>query len=331
MNSFTLRMSWLACVCALLCLLSPSLALSQKTDFRIGSANLGSTGYIQWESVSFIVNKYSDSLNVSSLSTAGTTENAILLDDGKIDLANVSSIEVFAASEGISPFKKKIPLWQVFSWTMWCQPIVALANSGLNTYADLAGKNISVLKKGSGANSMYQIIFEEYGIYKDLKKHYLSWDDSVDALLDGMIVATPASFPGGKPVPAVLNLAARSPYKVLEIDLEVMKRVTKRNKGIVVNMLPKSAYEGLTKDVPSPGYTGIASSSARVDDDLIYSFCKTLFEHTDELHSITDVSLQTRLENATKWLLPEYPVHPGAARYFKEKGVWRDDLTIGTR
>ena len=312
-------------------LLTPSLSMADKKEFRIGSANLGSTGYIQWEGASFVVNKHSKDLNVSSLSTAGTTENVILLEQKKIELANLTSLEVFAASEGQSPFKNKVDIWQVFSWTMWCQPMVALADSNLKTYRDLANHNVSVIKKGSGANSMYRLILEEYGIYKDIKKHYLSWNDSVDALLDGMIDATAASYPGGKPVPVLLNLAARNPYKVLELDLEVMKRVTQRNKGVVVNMLPKEAYEGLTQDVPAPGFTGIAGSSSEVDDDTIYSFCKTLFEHVDELHEISDASHQTTLENATRWLLPDYPVHPGAARYFKEKGVWRDDLKVAKR
>ena len=310
---------------------SLSLAHAAKSEFRIGSASLGSAGYIQWEACSFIVNKYAPDLKVSALATAGTTENVYLLDQGKIDLANLSSIDVFAAAEGQAPFKNKIDVWQAFSWTQWSQPIVVLSDSALKTYGDLAGHQVSVIKKGSGANSMYRIILEEYGIYDKIKKHYLSWDESVTALLDGVIDASVTTFPGGKPVPAMLNLAARAKYRVLELDEEVMKRVRERNKGIVVSTLPKEAYEGLTKDILSPGYTGIAASSAKVSDDAIYAFCKALFENTDELHGITDVTLQTRLENATRWLLLEYPVHPGAARYFKERGVWRDELKIGVR
>ena len=312
-------------------LLSPAMASAEKKEFRIGSANLGSTGYIQWESASFVVNKHAPALNVSALSTAGTTENAILLDKGKIELANLTSLEVFAASEGQSPFRKKMDIWQVFSWTSWSQPVVVPADSDLKTYRDLAGRNVSVIKKGSGANSMYRLILEEYGIYKDVKKHYLSWNDSVDAMLDGIIDATVASYPGGKPVPVFLNLAAREPYRVLELDLDVMKRVNARNKGIVVTTLPRSAYEGLSADIPSPGFTGIVGSTRNVDDETIYQFCKALFENVDELHEISDISHQTTLENATRWLLPDYPVHPGAARYFKEKGVWRDDLKVAQR
>ena len=64
---------------------------------------------------------------------------------------------------------------------------------------------------------------------------------------------------------------------------------------------------------------------------MFEEFTKAVFDHTDELHSISKVSDATELETATKWLMEGYPVHPGSARYFKEKGVWRDDLTIGKR
>ncbi len=331
MQSVFSKLKLLLCLVAACVIFVPVSGQAAFKDFRIGSANLGSTGYIQWESVSFVVNKHQQELLASSLSTAGTTENVILLDQGNIELANLTSLEVFAASEGKSPFKKKVDIWQVFSWTVWAQPMVALADSGIKDYRDLAGKSVSVLKRGSGANSMYQMVLEEYGIYDKLQKQYLSWDDSVTALIDGLIEASPSSFPGGVPVPAMLNLAAREEYVVLDLDLEVMKRVSERNKGVIVTTLPKTAYEGLEKDMPSPGFAGIAGSTKAVEDDVIYAFCKAVFENTDELHKITDVSLQTRLENATRWLLPEYPVHPGAARYFKEKGVWRDELKVAKR
>jgi TRAP transporter TAXI family solute receptor len=319
------------CLLALLSFLMPGIAMADKKIFRIGSAALGASGYIHWEACAFLANKYAPNLKASSLSTAGSTEDVILLDGKKIDLAHGTSLDVVSAWAGEKPFQKKMEPWQVFSWTFWSLPMVALADSGLNTYYDLKGKPVSLIKKGSGTETMYQVIFEEYGILKDLKKNYLSFDASKDALIDGLIVAFPGNFPGGKPQPIMLDLAARKPYKVLELDLEVMKRVNNRNKGIIITILPKTAYKGLKKDTPCPGNTGIGLSSAAVDDDIIYSFCKAVLEHTDELHSISKVSDATTLENGLKWMMPGYPVHPGAVRFFKEKGIWREDLIIGKR
>jgi TRAP transporter TAXI family solute receptor len=209
--------------------------------------------------------------------------------------------------------------------------MVARADSDLKTYYDLKGKSVSLIKKGAGVESMYQIILDEYGLLKDLKKNYLSFDDSKNALIDKLIVAFPSNFSGAKAHPIMIDLASRIKYRVLELDPEVMKRVNKRHKGIMTGMLPKSVYEGLTKDMLSPLFPGVGLSSAAVDDDTIYSVLKAVLEHSDELRSISKVSDESTIENSTKWLIPGYPVHPGAVRFFKEKGVWRDDLTIGKR
>ncbi len=327
----TQRFGKIVCLLVATCLLLPGTAMAEKKLFRLGSASLGSSGYIHWEACSFLANKYAPNLKASSLSTGGSTEDVMLLDQGKIELAHGTGLEIVAAWSGSKPYKEKMEPWQVFSWTVWCLPMVALADSGLNTYYDLKGKPVSLIKKGSGTEAMYRFIMEEYGILKELKKNYLSFRASMNALVDGIIVAFPGNFPGGKQHPIMIDLAARKPYKVLELDLEVMKRVNKRNRGIIVSTLPKTAYKGLTRDMPSPGLSGIGLSSAAVDDDIIYSFCKAVLDHADELHSISKVSDATTIENSTKWLLPGYPVHPGAVRYFKQNGVGRDELMIGKR
>ncbi|MGD8563426.1 MAG: TAXI family TRAP transporter solute-binding subunit [Desulfarculaceae bacterium] len=304
---------------------------AEKKPFRIGSASMGSSGYIHWEACSYLANKYSPNLKASSTATGGSTEDVMLLDAGKIDLAHGTSLDLVAAWSGFKPFKKKIKVWQVFSWTYWALPMVALADSKINTYADLAGNPVSVVKKGSGTEAMYRIILSEYGILNKIKKNYMGFRAGINALVDGLIEATPGNFPGGKPHPIMIDLASRKKYKVLQLDLEVMKRVNQKNQGIAVVTLPKSAYQLLTKDVPSPGMTGIGLSSAKVDDELIYQFTKAVLENTQKLHSISKVSGACTLQTSTKWLVPEYPVHPGAARYFKEKGVWRDELKVGKR
>ena len=80
-------------------------AVADKKMFRIGSASLGSAGYIHWEACAFLTNKYAPDLKASSLSTGGSTEATILLDQGKIELAHGTSLEVISAHAGTQPFK----------------------------------------------------------------------------------------------------------------------------------------------------------------------------------------------------------------------------------
>ena len=326
------RIVWLVCLSFLsIFLVSGGSEAADKKLFRLGSASLGSSGYVHWEACAFLTNKYSPNLKASSLSTGGSTEATILLDQGKLELAHGTALEVVAAFEGSQPFKKKMEPWQVFSWTVFINPMVTLANSGLKTYYDLKGKPVSLIKKGAGIESFYQIVLEEYGVLKDIKKNYLSFEDSKDALIDGLIAAFPSNFSGYQPQAIMIELASRAPYRILETDPEVMKKANQRNKGIATTILPKTAYEGMTKDTLCPAFFGMGLSSAAVDDDTIYSFTKAVLDHIDELHSISKVSNTLTLENSTKWLVPGYPVHPGAVRYFKEKGVWLEGLVVGKR
>jgi TRAP transporter TAXI family solute receptor len=299
---------------------------ADKPIIRLGSASPGSSGYVQFEALSYLVNQYSDKYKASSVATAGSAENMELLKEKKIDFGSGDSLSVVTAWE-----QKNIPIWQVASWTYWSVPMVVRKDSGINTIADLKGKPVSLIKKGSGTEFAWGILFDEYGILGDIKKQFLSWGDSYDALADGLLSAAPGNFAAGKPNPAMERLGSRVDYKVLEIDPAIMKSAQKRNPGFLATTLPKTAYKGLEKDYTTIGWSGIILSTPSVDDEMVYELCKAMYEHVDELHQLSAVGGATTKGNAVKWLNPDYPVHPGAARFYKEIGVWDDSLKIGSR
>ena len=296
-----------------------------KETIKLGSASLGSSGYIQFEAMAFLINQYSNKYKASSMSTAGGKENIVLLDEQKIDFGSGDSMGI------VYGWSKNVPIWQVTSWTYWSLPMIVLADSGINRMEDLKGKPVSLIKKGSGAELGWGILLEEYGILNQIKKQFLSWGDSYDAVVDGIIVAAPGNYAGGKPNPAVQRLASRKDYRVLDIDMNIFKRAQKRNPGLLATVLPKSAYKGFKNDITTIGWSGIVMSTADVEDEMVYELCKAMYEHIDELHELSAVSGATSRENALKWLMPDYPVHPGAARYFIEQGLWNNDLKIGQR
>jgi TRAP transporter TAXI family solute receptor len=309
----------------LVAITSESIA-AEKQTIRLGSARLGSSGYIQFEAISYLVNQYSDQYKASSISTAGGTENIALLGEQKIDFGSGDSLGVVYSWK-----EKNIPIWQVSSWAYWSIPMIVLADSGIDSIEDLRGKPVSLINKGSGTELGWSILLEEYGVLDDIKKQFLSWGDSYDAVADGIIAAAPGNYASGKPNPAVQRLGARRDYKVLDIDLDILKRAQKRNPGLLTTTLPKTAYEGFEDDITTVGWSGIIMSTANVDDEMVYELCKAMYEHLDELHKLSAVAGATTKESAVKWLMSDYPVHPGAARYYKEIGVWDENLKIGKR
>ena len=82
-----------------------------------------------------------------------------------------------------------------------------------------------------------------------------------------------------------------------------MKKVTARNKAIVVATLPKTAYRTFGQGCAKPGFVGVGLSSAHADDESIYEFCKAVLDHIDELKSISKVSAGITLQNACQGLV----------------------------
>ena len=315
----------------MLCIGSVPLATAAQQQFRIGSATLGTAGFIHWEAVSFLVNQHS-SLRASSFTTGGSTECVYLLDQQKIEIGHGTGLEVVAGNEGLPPFDKVYPVWQVFGWSMLNIPMVARAdNRNVNTLRDLEGRQVSLAPRGSGTESLYRILFTTLGMHDKLRRQYLTFAAGYDALVDRIIVAAPASMPDGLPVPQVLDLAQRTSIKVLGISEEDMAKVTEANKAIVGAWLPRGTFPTMTEDVYVPAFATIGISSPHVDDDTIYEFLKAVLDNVDELRQRSATTQAITLENALNWMLPGYPVHPGAARYFKERGLWRDDFVIGQR
>ena len=321
---------WLAVsVCLTLAVPTPGNA-ADKT-LRIGSATLGSAGYIHWEACAFLTNKYSK-VKASSISTSGSTESVFLLERKAIDIGHGSSLEVVNANDGLPPFKKKYQIWQVFAWNEAALPLITKADrEDINNYADLVGKRVCLAKKGAGAESLLAVVLKALGTYKKMNRVYLGFRDAYNALVDGMIDATIGIYMEGKPVPAMMDLAARCKYKLVNFTPEDLAKVQATSKVVKGVMLPKSAYEGLTKDTLCPGFPIMGISSPDVPDDIIYNLVKSVLDHTDELRSISTVSSGVTLAKAVDGLVPGYPVHPGAVRYFKEKGVWKDTLVEGKR
>ena len=114
-----------------------------KETIKLGSASLGSSGYIQFEAMAFLINQHSKKYKASSMSTAGGKENIVLLDEQKIDFGSGDSMGI------VYGWSKNVPIWQVTSWTYWSLPMIVLADSGINRMEDLKGKPVSLIKKGS--------------------------------------------------------------------------------------------------------------------------------------------------------------------------------------
>jgi len=298
-------------------------------DYVWGSASLGSRGYVVIEALVSTANK-TTSMKNSSVSTAGGMENLALLSQGEVQFGQAQSSDMYFAANALEPFKEKIDFAQVLAYGDSSLPIVVLENSPIKTVEDLRGKRLLVGPAGGAAVPIMRAVLEEYGIADEVEFVYLSWTEGPEAFKMGQVDASAAWHSDGVVAhKGFQQVAITNKFRVLEMDRQVLERVAAKNDGISVGMVYKEAFEFYEKDQVAPGVTVGLVCDPSLSEDLIYELTKALLDNAEDVRAIAPEELgQFGLDFALKGLVKGYPIHPGAAKYYQEKGVWTDEYVI---
>ncbi len=194
--------------------------------------------------------------------------------------------------------------------------IVATADSGVKTLADLKGKSLSVGAPKSGTELNSRAILAAAGLsYKDIGKvEYLPFAESVDLMKNRQLNATLQS--AGLGVASLKDLSTSTEITVVSVPKEVVEKI---GPPFVPVLIPANTYAGQDKDVPTAAVINYLVTSAAVSDDLAYQMTKLIFESLPELANSHAAGKEIRLETAATG--SPVPLHPGAIRYYKEKGL----------
>lgn len=261
-------------------------------------------------------------IRASGQSSAGSVENIDLLQKGEAQLGIFQGLIGVQAYEGRGRFEGK-PYKGLRSMAMLWPNVehFVLVNSAVKTgnASDIKGTKFSVGPRASGTEESTLVIMKALGLsINDISPEYLGYNDTAAAIKDGRVQG--GSMPAGIPVAAVTDLyASRANVSILEFTDEQLQAVNKIYNTWFRFVIPPNTYPGLNKEVKTiaqPNWLGVAES---VSEETVYLLTKTMFENLDAVHSIHDAAKGITLENALKGL--PVPLHPGAYRYFKEKGV----------
>jgi TRAP transporter TAXI family solute receptor len=265
---------------------------------------------------------YSDKLpdvKTQVQATKASVENLILLQQGRGEIAFALGDSLKAAWEGDEEagFKSKLTKLRTIGaiYPNYIQ-IVATAESGIKTLTDLRGKSLSVGAPKSGTELNSRAILAAAGLsYKDIGKvEYLPFAESVDLMKNRQLDATLQS--AGLGVASLKDLSTSTDVNVVSVPKDVVDKI---GPPFVSVLIPANTYTGQEKDVPTAAVVNYLVTSSAVSDDLAYQMTKLIFESLPELANAHVAGKDIKLENAA--MGSPVPLHPGAIRYYKEKGL----------
>lgn len=252
--------------------------------------------------------------------TKASAENLNLLQAGRGELALALADSVSDAYKGNAEAGFSTPLTKLrglsATYNNYIQ-IVASADSGIRTMADLKGKRISVGAAKSGTELNARAIFKAAGIsYSDLSKvEYLPFGESVELIKNRQLDATLQS--AGLGVASIRDLATSVKIVVVAVPADVVAKVG--DAAYQPSVIPANTYAGQTADVATAAIPNFLVTHNGVSDQLAYQMAKALYDNIDTLYAAHNAAKVIKRENAIKGM--PVPLHPGAERYYKEVGL----------
>jgi TRAP transporter TAXI family solute receptor len=301
-------------------LLAAGPAHAQQQYVNILTGGTSGVYYPMGVAMSQIFSKAMPNAKVSVQATKASAENLNLLQSGRGELAFALGDAVSDAWKGDADagFKTKLNKLRGVAgiYPNYIQ-IVASADSGIKTLADLKGKRISVGAPKSGTELNARAIFKAAGLtYNDFAKvEYLPFGESVELMKNRQLDATLQS--AGLGVSSLRDLATSIKMVVVPIPQDVVLKVG--DPAYQSGVIPANTYEGQTTNVPTAYVQNFLVTRADAPVDMVYTMTKSLFEHLDQLKAAHAAAKSIRKEAAAAGM--PLPLHPGAEKYYREIGV----------
>jgi len=258
-------------------------------------------------------------LDITAISTGGSSDNIDSIDLGDMEIAFTQNDVANYAYNGIRFERydgKAITTFRALAALYTESVQLVTCNPEIKSVEDLKGKNVSIGAAGSGVYFNAMDFFAAYDMTEaDINPQYLSFGDSAEALKDGKIDA--AFIVAGYPAPAVSDLSASKQAYLVSLDDEHVAKLQEISSAYVKSVIPAETYKGVDEDTVTVGIKATVIASEDMSEDDAYTIVSTIFENKADIAEVHAKGAELDLEYAATCGLP---YHPGAAKYFAEKG-----------
>jgi hypothetical protein len=312
-------MRFIVRVLALLCFA----AAAQAQNISIATGGTGGVYYPLGGGMAAVLSKYVPGIQATAEVTGGSVANLQLIGTGKPYLGMTMADATLDAYKGEDKFKgKPVAVRTLLIMYPNRMHVVTIEGTGINSMKDLKGKRVSTGSGGSATEVMAFRVIEAAGLDKDkdLKRERLGAAESVDAIKDRKIDAF--FWVGGLPTAAVTDLANTPGVKIKMIDhADVVPAMNKKYGNLYVkDVIAKDVYRGMDKDNHIATVNNLLVANENMDAKTAYDIIKAVFDHKADLVRVHKEAENIKLENQKKDASP-VPWHPGAVKYFAEKGI----------
>jgi hypothetical protein len=295
----------------------------EKYSLSIATGGTGGVYYPIGGGLANILSKYVPGMQATAEVTGGSVDNLKLIATGKPYIAFSMADAGQDAYRGEDKFKgTKVPLRTLMVLYPNRMHVVTIESTGITKMADLKGKRVSTGSPGSATEVMAFRVIEAAGLDKDrdMTRERLGVAESVNAIKDRKIDAF--FWVGGLPTAAVTDLANTPGIKIKMIDHANAVAAMNKKYGplYVEDVIPKTMYRGMDADNRQATVWNILVSNENLSDQTAYNIVKTIFDHKADLVAVHKESENFLLENQKTSASP-IPFHPGAIKYFTERGL----------
>jgi TRAP transporter TAXI family solute receptor len=293
-----------------------------QTRLSIATGGTGGVYYPLGGGLANVLSKALPGVEATAEVTSASVDNIKLVGAGKADIAFTLGDTAADGFNGVGKFKVKVPVRAIAVLYANKSQWVTVEGTGVQKMQDLKGRRIATGAPGSGTEIIALRILEAYGIdpEKDVTREKLSVAESVNALKDRKIDAF--FWSGGVPTAAVTDLAATPGMKIRLLDHAdaVPALVKKYGPLYVKGAIPAGAYPGQAKEAAVADVWNLLVVNEKMDEKLVHDVVKAVFEHKADLAAVHAEAKNLELARQLEVGSP-VPFHPGALRYFAEKGL----------
>ena len=290
---------------------------------RMVSGPSGGSWYPLGAKIMQVFDEKIDGITTSNTSGGGIS-NILSVNGGDAEIGWSYAHTAFNGYSGKGKFKKAQPDVRHFATLYPAMFQVAVrADSSIKSFEDMKAANISPGKAKWTGTAFAESILKAYGLsFQDIKSnggtvHHVSYTESVALMKDKHIEVFMAAT--SMPQASFIELEHSPGIRFIGLPKDKLDSILAANPGFIPGSMPKGVYKSVDQDLHTLGIVTNMVVHKDLPEDLVYTMCKTFWENHATFAEVKSIWKRVKLEDALAGAA--IPVHPGAAKCYKELGV----------